>query len=1092
LTMKKVLTDEERAAVRPRRGKKIISEKQARMMANKTYEPESFLNDPSIVEPEMDVSVPPTLEEMMAAAKRQRDERAAEYKAMGKTGKEKPLGYLPPINFTIKPRIDLTSSESEAESDKENDVMDGSMNGMEKEEEMEKEADETTPIAQQRSMGVAGPSSSPAVTAPLLPIPSTPPARPDSGFRKPRLPQMRGAPRHSTPKVLNPRVPRASLGTVFSDISIIANTSIQGQHTVRSDGSTGEKTRKESIESRGGRTSLEVSSIREEEEEAQEAMAANGTFTVAQPADAVADRDGTFVVEGGEEEEEEAVQVHVEAVVIRRQSVQSHPRNVSTASMEEEEVEGEGEGGEEEEVNRVEVVGVSMRRSSVHAPRDVTMMSIEEEEENGEGGGRKEEESREMEDVEMDSVSQTPVRRPSLRPAKRPSIEHPLDDTSSPMAVAIARRTSVRRDIMVKPKVSMASTARGGGTRKISTGSTTSSIPFEDLSRSNLSMDSGEGSTYEDPKTPERTPRTERQLRQSLAARHQRQSQLQRLPILEETDVQGGRREDESEEEEEDEDGVMEGRVLMREEGETMGRDSAAPTTPVPRLSQKPLSQKLQSSVDRLSQPRHRQEAGQPCARVQSPARGPTQRAARVPSLAPLSSPSPARRFHSTFNQTSRGIMTGYTPNQRIDTTLMEDDGGNAKSGMAPRIKRIPRRDQGGKKGAATVLTVREEREEREDIEETRKARGQKATTSLHTTADGTLTKDNSLISLVASVTPVTSPLRRDHYQHHNQSFPLDDPFHDMNDGGGRRRRREEEEEEEDEDEDDVFRPNHSTASSTGMAAADAAEDGVVFARPANPLPATPRSGSHTNSRRSNASRRSMWSDSEVASDMDRLSSRASQISIDDAVAMGGRRAAAAAAFDPSFNLPNLPPTPKTPFRRLVSNNSDLFSTDTPGVDKRLSSMDTEEEEEWAANQDSSLWRGDVSTASDENEALADESQMSIVEEEDANERVLAPRKLIAPTADSPGVRRSTRVRMKPVRAWLGEQAQYEYSPRSGGQRLVGVNQVVIKDKLFIKTGTADIVKAVEANKKTQKQRSIANKKRKAQKRAQEEEEDSE
>ncbi|GMR59521.1 hypothetical protein PMAYCL1PPCAC_29716, partial [Pristionchus mayeri] len=181
--------------------------------------------------------------------------------------------------------------------------------------------------------------------------------------------------------------------------------------------------------------------------------------------------------------------------------------------------------------------------------------------------------------------------------------------------------------------------------------------------------------------------------------------------------------------------------------------------------------------------------------------------------------------------------------------------------------------------------------------------------------------------------------------------------------------------------------------------------------------------------------------------------------------------------------------SPKTPFRASVARNSDLYSTDTPGVHRhRISMMDTEEEEEWADNQDSQLWRGDVTTEEDENEGVArDDSQLSIVGEEEADERILAPRKIIVPS-NSPGVRRSTRNRMKPVRGWLGEQAQYANSPTTGERRLVGVNQVVIKDKLFVKTGTADIQKAVEAKKKTAKQRTIANKKRKQQRRVMEEE----
>ncbi|CAB3409060.1 unnamed protein product [Caenorhabditis bovis] len=68
---------------------------------------------------------------------------------------------------------------------------------------------------------------------------------------------------------------------------------------------------------------------------------------------------------------------------------------------------------------------------------------------------------------------------------------------------------------------------------------------------------------------------------------------------------------------------------------------------------------------------------------------------------------------------------------------------------------------------------------------------------------------------------------------------------------------------------------------------------------------------------------------------------------------------------------------------------------------------------------------------------------------------VLKARKIIAPVTPEPGLRRSTRHRVKPLRSWLGEKAVYEHSP-SGGQRLKGITEVRIKDKKMIKYRSAD------------------------------------
>ncbi|GMR59524.1 hypothetical protein PMAYCL1PPCAC_29719, partial [Pristionchus mayeri] len=291
---------------RPTMGKRIISEKQARLLSNKTIEPESFLNDPTFIEPSMDDSDRtrlPTNAEMMEAVRRNNAERAAEFKSMGRTGKEV-LGDLPPIQFKMPARIDISSSESEAESDKENDAVDESMGVIEDgEEQKEKEADETTPIAQQRSIGLAGPSSSGRTETA---VPATPPARPNSGFRKPDLPERnapKGPPRHSTPK-MNVR-PRDSFGAAFNDISMIAaNNSMHGGKRRSVSGGEMKRMSTESSRSRsrGGVTHDAVSSIEEMENE-QDFVAANGTFVIA--GEGVAAREKETMGEERQEEEEE-------------------------------------------------------------------------------------------------------------------------------------------------------------------------------------------------------------------------------------------------------------------------------------------------------------------------------------------------------------------------------------------------------------------------------------------------------------------------------------------------------------------------------------------------------------------------------------------------------------------------------------------------------------------------------------------------------------------------------------------------------------------------------------------------------------------
>uniref|UniRef100_A0A8R1DKR4 Uncharacterized protein n=1 Tax=Caenorhabditis japonica TaxID=281687 RepID=A0A8R1DKR4_CAEJA len=73
----------------------------------------------------------------------------------------------------------------------------------------------------------------------------------------------------------------------------------------------------------------------------------------------------------------------------------------------------------------------------------------------------------------------------------------------------------------------------------------------------------------------------------------------------------------------------------------------------------------------------------------------------------------------------------------------------------------------------------------------------------------------------------------------------------------------------------------------------------------------------------------------------------------------------------------------------------------------------------------------------------------------------LAKRRIIEPEQAPDGIRRSSRVRVKPLRSWLGERLDYAFSP-NGTRRLKGVNDVFIKDKRMCKYRTADCRLAME------------------------------
>ncbi|KAJ1361429.1 hypothetical protein KIN20_020675 [Parelaphostrongylus tenuis] len=92
---------------------------------------------------------------------------------------------------------------------------------------------------------------------------------------------------------------------------------------------------------------------------------------------------------------------------------------------------------------------------------------------------------------------------------------------------------------------------------------------------------------------------------------------------------------------------------------------------------------------------------------------------------------------------------------------------------------------------------------------------------------------------------------------------------------------------------------------------------------------------------------------------------------------------------------------------------------------------------------------------------------------------VLKPRTVVVPsTPTTPNVRRSVRNRMKPVRQWLGERPVYKVSP-GGGRTLVGVNQVEVKDKRWVKFKTADFQLATEREKRLAAHRRLLREKRK-------------
>ncbi|EGT52623.1 CBN-HCP-4 protein [Caenorhabditis brenneri] len=96
------------------------------------------------------------------------------------------------------------------------------------------------------------------------------------------------------------------------------------------------------------------------------------------------------------------------------------------------------------------------------------------------------------------------------------------------------------------------------------------------------------------------------------------------------------------------------------------------------------------------------------------------------------------------------------------------------------------------------------------------------------------------------------------------------------------------------------------------------------------------------------------------------------------------------------------------------------------------------------------------------------------------SEMQLKKREIIQPASPQGQVRRSERVRVKPVRSWLGEKAVYVNSPR-GGKRLTGVTDVIIRDKRLCKYRTADLKLATEREQKEKayKKRVAAEKRKK-------------
>ncbi|CAG9538162.1 unnamed protein product, partial [Cercopithifilaria johnstoni] len=107
-------------------------------------------------------------------------------------------------------------------------------------------------------------------------------------------------------------------------------------------------------------------------------------------------------------------------------------------------------------------------------------------------------------------------------------------------------------------------------------------------------------------------------------------------------------------------------------------------------------------------------------------------------------------------------------------------------------------------------------------------------------------------------------------------------------------------------------------------------------------------------------------------------------------------------------------------------------------------------------------------------------SPVHIIAAKDENKctAVLHARKIVHCEETEQGLRRSTRNRVAPIRHWLGEKPVYRRD-QQGTYELVRVEEAVVKDPLFVKYNTIDMAKALERQKREQKQHARARKRRK-------------
>ncbi|CAO4361492.1 unnamed protein product [Caenorhabditis nigoni] len=146
------------------------------------------------------------------------------------------------------------------------------------------------------------------------------------------------------------------------------------------------------------------------------------------------------------------------------------------------------------------------------------------------------------------------------------------------------------------------------------------------------------------------------------------------------------------------------------------------------------------------------------------------------------------------------------------------------------------------------------------------------------------------------------------------------------------------------------------------------------------------------------------------------------------------------------------PSTRRTARSRIGLLSDSIATVNSPGVDRRQTRRnfrnDTIPEDSWCSDEEVVPRR-----RNDARNAVKIGLQ-------------LKKREIIQPDDAANGVRRSQRTRVKPVRSWLGEKAVYVNSP-SGGKRLTGVTDVIIKDKRLCKYKTGDLVLANEREQKT-------------------------